>query len=101
MSVENEEQRQVRNEKQINTAIEWLNAHWVNSKECPICAHTSWSVGQTFELREYEGGNLVVGLGSQVMPVTPVFCKNCGYMFLINSIIAGTSFPPEGKDADE
>ncbi|WP_126032663.1 hypothetical protein [Bifidobacterium castoris] len=99
MSVESKEQRQARNLKQTNAALEWLNAHWINSRECPICTRMSWSIGQTFELREYEGGNLVVGLGTQVLPVTPVFCKNCGYMFLLNSLIVGNAFPPkEGDD---
>ncbi|MBW3081983.1 hypothetical protein [Bifidobacterium phasiani] len=92
---ETAEERSARNDKQIANALQWLDDHWTKNRECPLCGTTDWALVQTFEAREYEGGNMVVGLGSQILPITPVFCRNCGYTFFINAVIAGSAIAPE------
>lgn len=68
--------------------IGYLKDKWRN-RPCPMCAHASWTVQENvFELREYHGGNMVIG-GSALVPVVPVTCSNCGNTVLINAIIAG------------
>ena len=103
MPVEHEtpEERSARNDQQIANAIKWLDEHWTTDRKCPLCGTADWALVQTFEAREYEGGSLVVGLGSQILPITPVFCKNCGYTFFINAVIAGSAIAPKSDEEHE
>lgn len=70
--------------------MQWLADHWTQSRACPICGEMTWSVGQILEIREFNKGNLVVGGDSQITPLNPVMCQNCGYTFFMNAIKSGT-----------
>lgn len=68
--------------------ISHIKEKWVESR-CPFCTHRKWSIGENvFELREFQGGNMVIG-GVPIFPVVPVSCKNCGNTVLISGIVAG------------
>lgn len=106
MPVDNEtlEERDERRQQQSDKTLEWLNEHWKIPRTCPVCRNSTWGVNQTFELREYEGGSIVVGGGAEVFPVTPVVCKTCGYTFFMNALMTGAAIPPKymlKDDSDE
>ena len=76
--------------------IEHLRAKWGNSRPCPVCGGTNWTVGDSsYELREYRGGDFLVGQ-VPIMPLVPVICTNCGNTILINSIVAQIPDAPAG-----
>lgn len=60
-------------------------------------------MAQTFDLREFEGGSIIIGLGSEVLPVTPISCKSCGYLFFMDASVAGSAIPPKSmtESADD
>ena len=54
-----------------------------------MCNSGPWAIGtEIFELREFHGGNLVIGPG-KLLPVVGVTCTNCGNTILVNAITAG------------
>ncbi len=81
---------------QFNTKklLEHLQAKW-QTTPCPMCKARQWNIQErSFELREFHGGNMVLG-GGPIIPVVPVVCTNCGNTILINSLVAGVE--EEGK----
>lgn len=75
-------------------AVAWLNRNWKGSKQCPVCQNNDWNVGgKPIELREFHGGDLVVG--SPVYPVLLLTCKVCGNILLFNAIVAGLVVPKQ------
>ena len=70
--------------------IKFLNDKW-KGVACPLCGGLEWSVSdRIFEMREYNGGNLVIGgANAMITPVIPVTCSNCGNTVLINALAAG------------
>jgi hypothetical protein len=44
-----------------------------------------------YELREFHGGNMVIGGNSSIVPLVPVTCKVCGNTVLFNPLIVGIS----------
>ncbi|MGO2751778.1 MAG: hypothetical protein ACTIA6_17140 [Pseudoclavibacter sp.] len=81
-------------QEEANRALDWLSRKWGGLKQCPICKETDWSIGFTVELREFQGGDFVIGSGS-IFPVTPVACTTCGYTLLINAVMSGAVAPEE------
>lgn len=68
--------------------IAHLRSKW-KSQRCPLCGEGNWNVSdRVFELREYHGGNVVIGAGP-IVPVVPVTCDNCGNTTLVNAIVSG------------
>jgi hypothetical protein len=56
---------------------------------CPICHYEPLNLNDTiFELREFQGGDLVVGGMQSVFPVIPITCPQCGYTMFINAMIS-------------
>ena len=77
--------------------IQHLNTKWKN-QPCPLCGTRQWNVqDKTFELREFHGGNLVLGSGP-IIPIIPVICTNCGNTVLVNPLVAGIKM--EGGNAE-
>jgi hypothetical protein len=73
--------------------IKHLNEKWAGRK-CAQCGVGNWQIQDSvFELRQYGGGGLVVGL--PIIPVVPVTCANCGNTVLVNAILAGVLPRPE------
>ena len=80
--------------------IAFLNEKW-QGRPCPLCGSRKWSVQDSaYELREFHGGNLVIG-GGPIIPLIPVTCENCGYTALINAIKAGVVSPGQSKEGDQ
>lgn len=76
--------------------IQHLQAKW-GSKACPMCSSGPWNVQDTsFQLTEFNEGNMVIG--GPVIPLVTVMCGNCGYVVLVNAIVAGVlKAQPESK----
>jgi hypothetical protein len=73
--------------------IAHLRQKWAG-RPCQMCGVGNWNVQETtFELREFNEGNLVVG-GVPIIPVVPVICSNCGNTVLVNALSAGVIPPP-------
>ncbi len=67
--------------------IKHLKEKW-GGRHCPLCTVGNWEVQDSvFELRQFSGGDLVVGTGP-IVPVVPVVCSNCGNTVLINALVA-------------
>jgi rubrerythrin len=67
---------------------------------CPVCGQGHIAVSdRLFELREFEGGNLIVGGGSSLIPLIVLTCQNCGHVFFLNAIALGI-LKNEGKEND-
>lgn len=63
-----------------------------------MCEHSAWNVpSEMYEIREFHGGNLVVG-PIPIVPVLPVTCANCGNTVLVNAIVAGIA--KRGEESD-
>lgn len=72
----------------VEKTLKHLNEKWGN-RPCAQCGANNWSVAdKVFELREFQGGDLIIG-NSPIVPVVPVNCINCGNTILVNALIAG------------
>ncbi len=77
--------------------ITYLKDNW-KGQRCPLCQQGNWIVSKgLFELREFQGGGLVVG-GSPILVVAPITCDNCGNTVLVNVIRAGLISQPKKKE---
>lgn len=83
----------VLNDEQRNKLFEQLKSKG-QPPNCSICGKNNWSVSDTiFELREFQGGNLIVGKGQNIYPVLPLTCLDCGQTIFLNPIILGILDP--------
>jgi hypothetical protein len=74
----------------MSKAGPWLNSKWAGLKTCPICRANSWNLPTTLvELRQFYGGDLVLGADSSLQPIFPLVCLNCGHTLLFNAIVMG------------
>lgn len=56
-------------------------------KKCE-CGSNEWILNdKIFELREFQGGNLIIGGQSSVFPVITVSCKQCGNTYFFNAVL--------------
>jgi hypothetical protein len=71
----------------------WLNTHWHGGTTCPICGHNDWGVNpKLFEMREFQGGGLVVGF-TLIQPLVIISCRVCGHVLLFNAAVMGVWSP--------
>lgn len=78
------------NAAQHSQLVAHLAGKWKAPVSCSVCKSNDWDVPiEVYELREFHGGNMVIGGGSSLIPVSPVTCKVCGNTVLINPLIAG------------
>lgn len=64
-------------------------AHLKNAS-CQSCGNKDWIASENiFELREFQGGNMVIGGKSAILPVVPVTCKHCGHTIFFNALTIG------------
>lgn len=88
------------NKTVINTdnLIRHLNEKWKN-QPCQMCGSKNWTVSdKVFELREFHGGDLVLGPGP-IQPIVPVTCTNCGNSLLVNALISGAIERPTKEES--
>jgi len=77
-------------EEQKNNLMNKLNENWIPPKSCSVCGHNEWEVSDMlFEVREFHGGNMVIGGQSSIIPVIPTTCKYCGSVLFFNAIKIG------------
>lgn len=70
--------------------------------KCPLCDSASWHItDRIFELREFQGGGIVIGPDQIVLPVIPVSCGGCGYTRFLNAIRLGVVPSPEEAQVEE
>jgi len=75
-------------EEQKNKAIQFLSG--LLKSPCNVCQGKDWILNDTvFELREFQGGGLVIGGKSSIFPVITVICKTCGNTLFFNAIQLG------------
>jgi len=78
------------NEEKQKKLIEKLNEIWKQPKSCSVCGQNQWDVSDMiFEIREFNGGNLIIGGKSIISPVIQVTCKNCSNTLLFNALKLG------------
>lgn len=69
--------------------INHIRSKWGEKGQCPKCyksANYSFEGAdvRVFALTEYHHGTMVIGSDQIQIPVVPIFCKNCGYIELLN-----------------
>ena len=70
--------------------------------ECLVCKNTVWELADTiFELREFQGGNFVLGPNSQLYPVIPMICSKCGHTVFLNALKLGVLEQPKQEQTKE
>lgn len=89
------------NEEQQKKVIEILNKSWITKQPCAICGHSDWEIqDRLFEMREYVGGGLQLGGGSNLIPFVVVRCKKCSNSLFFNVVPWGIMEPKEEKKQD-
>jgi len=79
----------------------WLDTHWTGSHNCPICQSTNWALmGKAWELREFQGGDFVIG-GQPILPVVALMCNVCGYTIFFNAIAVGAVDRPTSQEEQD
>lgn len=78
-------------DKQREKLLKHLQEKWKPPATCPVCKSNTWDVSkEIYELREFQGGGLVLG-GSPIVPLVPVTCTTCGNTVLLNALVAGVA----------
>ena len=86
------------NEEQRSKLVEKLNSMG-SPTICPLCNSGEWNVSDTiFELREFQGGSLVVGGDHSIYPVIPLTCNECGNTYFLNPLKLGILDPQNRED---
>ena len=71
----------------IEKVTEWLDKHWTESKDCPICGKNKWGIsgnaGKIACLKDKASDN------APVFPVVFLLCENCGSDFMFNGLTSG------------
>lgn len=70
--------------------IQFLKDKWQDA-HCPLCGMNHWNVtGKYFKLIEFDAKRSIFNMsGSDIIPVVPVTCSNCGNTVFVNAIVAG------------
>lgn len=63
---------------------------FLKERKCDLCGSSELLLNdRIFELREFQGGSLVLGGESAVFPVIAVSCRKCGNTYFFNAILLG------------
>jgi hypothetical protein len=90
------------NSDQMKKLIEQLSNKWPEPRNCPVCHSNNWNVGDAiFEMREFQGGGLVLGPKQSLIPLINVTCVACGNTLTFNAIILGLVEPKKEGGANE
>jgi len=69
--------------------------------KCSVCDLSQWVVSDTvFELREFQGGSLMLGGDAIILPVISMTCSNCGNTIFFNAITLGVLSSKEAAAAE-
>ncbi len=87
-------------ESQQRRLVQKLNELFMPPQECCVCKNTSWSVSDViWELREFQGGSLVIGGDTKLLPVVAMSCNKCGYTVFLNAMLLGVIEAPKTGEA--
>lgn len=68
---------------------------------CPICSNKEWDISDiVFELREFNGGNLVIGGSSRILPLLTITCRKCANTHFLNALKLGVIDQPKNPEID-
>lgn len=72
-------------------------------RPCAICGNDKWLLNDTiFEMREFNGGNFIIGGKCAIMPVVSISCKECGNTLFLSAIRMGVVTPnTESSDSQK
>jgi len=77
------------NRDQKEALIQRTRSTW-KQPGCVLCGNNKWSVSdEVFEAREFHGGVMKVGGGSQTIPLVVVSCGGCGQVIFMNLSVVG------------
>lgn len=76
----------------------WVEEKWEGSKPCPVCNTNDWNVSGNPAYVSVGSPDGEMFLGDN-FPFFVILCKNCGYTFFVNAILADIGFPSQ-KEAD-
>lgn len=86
--------------EQIKLVISKLDKNKDKRRACSICGNNTWMLNDTiFEMREFMGGDMVIG-GTSIMPVISVSCTECGHTRFISAIRMGVVSPNPQKTTE-
>jgi hypothetical protein len=84
------------NEKQKTELLSKIQELTGGPHKCSVCGSRSWVVSdRIFELREFQGGGIVLGGDASVIPVVAMACSQCGNTVLVNALALGLLTPEE------
>lgn len=85
---------------QVALTLKKLNEFSNKSKcTCPLCGNAKWELNDVvFEMREFNGGNLIVGKPSAIMPIVSLSCAECGNTLFFSAIKMGLINPADFDD---
>lgn len=84
--------------EQQNKLIAKLNSFGSLAK-CTVCGNSNWNISDTvFEMREFQGGNLVLGGNQGIYPVIPLTCSTCGNTHFLNAVLLDVLDPQKKEE---
>ena len=88
-------------ETQKKLLSERLKERGVGASSCHVCGRGPWVVSDAiFELREFQGGSLVIGGDARILPVVPMTCQYCGTTTFLNALHWGILTELDQKPAE-
>lgn len=88
--------------EQANQIIQQLNNDRDKRQPCNVCGNNNWIINDTiWEIREFNGGNFVLGGNSSIMPMISISCSKCGNTHFLNAIKLGIVSPQPPKEETE
>jgi len=82
---EENRQRELRTDQQLNAILAYLQEHHPETPACPWCGNDDYTVGEVIDLYPRDGGVF----GARVFSVFQVICTTCGHTNLFNINIPG------------
>ena len=68
----------------------WLDEHWKEDRDCPICKSRHWGIGsELVEVRDYRYAQRFNLNGEVAYPLVVIFCETCSYTMLFSAIKVG------------
>ena len=81
-------------QEQANQIIQQLNNDRDKRLPCGICGNNDWIINDTiWEIREFNGGDFILGGNSSIMPMISISCSKCGNTHFLNAIKLGVISP--------
>lgn len=56
----------------------WIGQRWSGQKECPVCGHPKWMLGQHLLRIDLFRPGGTLRLGGDLVAYVALFCQNCG-----------------------